>query len=283
MAEASAPASSANLGAGFDTLALALDTRCRVRAEPAGDWSIEHRGPHAPEPGARDAVLAAAQLAVGLDRPLHLSVENLIPVARGLGSSAAASAAGALAAWRAGGIEWDRKQLFRFVAELEGHPDNAAAAVFGGLQAATTGGQAHMLSLHSGLLPVVAVPAAELLTSEARSVLSDTLTRPGVVRSLRRIVALIEGLRNGDPELLAAAAGDEIHEEPRSHMSPITGRLVAASRSAGALYACWSGAGPSVLALTDAARRPSVVAALELVVGAGGVVMSPAIDHRGAE
>ncbi|MGH8958731.1 MAG: homoserine kinase, partial [Acidimicrobiia bacterium] len=104
MAFASAPASSANLGPGFDVLALALELRCKVEAESADIWSVRHVGPEYPA-GNFDSVMQAARRAVGEDRPLALVVDNLIPIGRGLGSSAAAAAAGAAAAWRAIGVE----------------------------------------------------------------------------------------------------------------------------------------------------------------------------------
>ena len=202
MAEASAPASSANLGPGFDTLALALELRCRVAAEPAAAWQVEHKGRHAPGPTSQDAALVAAQHAVGIDRPLRLEVRSEIPVARGLGSSAAVRAAAALASWRATGVDPGPERVFDLVAELEGHADNAAATVFGGLQAVTVGGRAHPLGLHPDLVPLVAVPDSVLLTSDARAALPPSFTRTAAVGSLQRIVALVEGLRNADAALL---------------------------------------------------------------------------------
>jgi homoserine kinase len=282
MPEASAPASSANLGPGFDTLALALDLRCVVRAEPADQWKVEHLGPYRPAPGTPDAVQRAAQEAVGLGHPLHLTVTSEIPVGRGLGSSAAAAAAGALAAWKAAGLTRAKNDLFEMVAGLEGHADNAAAVVYGGLRAVTTDGGTHVLTLHPDLQPVVAVPDTPLNTSDARASLADDLPRDVVVRSLQRLAALIEGLRTADPDLLAAAAGDEIHELPRSALSPLASELISASRSGGALYACWSGAGSSVLALTTDSHRSSVVDALTELLGGRGAVITPAVDHRGA-
>ena len=132
MAEASAPASSANLGPGFDTLALALDLRCRVSAQPANDWSITHHGPERYEGlHGEDAILYAAHRMS--DRPLALEVWNHVPLCRGLGSSAAALAAGAMAAGRAAGADPTQDDVFALVSEVEGHPDNAAAAAYGGL------------------------------------------------------------------------------------------------------------------------------------------------------
>ena len=90
MAEASAPASSANLGPGFDCLALALERRCVVRAEPSSEWSVSHDGNHRIDPESEDSVMVAARLAAGADRPLALTVTNAIPIGKGLGSSSAA-------------------------------------------------------------------------------------------------------------------------------------------------------------------------------------------------
>ena len=281
MAEASAPASSANLGAGFDTLALALELRCRVMAEPSADWGVDHVGEHRPRSSSPDAVLVAAQRAIGKDRPMHLTVNSDIPVARGLGSSAAASAAGALAAWRATGIEPNHRQLFDLVVSLEGHADNAAATVFGGLHAVTVAGDAHPLALYPDLVPVLAVPDAMLLTNDARAVLPDSISRQVVVRSLQRAVALVEGLRTGDPALLAAAFGDEIHEEPRNDLNPVAVTLIEAVRAAGAFFACWSGAGPSVLAVAPVAQRPEVARTMASVLDARGMVLTPEIAAEG--
>src|SRR3990170_4318272 len=275
MAEASAPASAANLGPGFDTLALALELRCRVTAEPATDWQVDHLGRHHPESASQDAVLAAAQLAVGVERPMRLAVSSEIPVARGMGSSAAAYAAGALAAWRATGVEPDSQRVFELVADLEGHADNAAAAVFGGLQAVTIAGGVQRMALHPDLVPVVAVPEAVLLTGDARAALPHSYSRPAVVRSLQRAVALVEGLRTADAALLASALGDEIHEGPRTRLNPVAAELIETALTAGALFACWSGAGPSVLAIALSARRPDIVVSLESALNGRGLVLTP--------
>lgn len=283
MADASAPASSANLGAGFDTLALALEIRCRVVAEPSDNWQVEHVGRHSPGSAAQDAVLVAAQLAVGIERPMEMTVRSEIPVARGLGSSAAAFAAGALAAWRATGVEPDRDQVFRLVAGLEGHADNAAAAVFGGLQAVTTAGDVHRLALHADLVPVVAVPESVLLTSDARAALPSSVTRQVAVASLQRVVALVQGFRTGDPNLLGAAAGDELHEGPRSGLNPVAADLTDAALATGASFACWSGSGPSVLAMTSKAQRPGVVRSLVSVLDGRGMVLMPEVAESGIE
>jgi len=279
MVEGSAPASSANLGAGFDTLALALDLRCSVTAEPSGSWQVDHIGEHRPSAGGRDIVLEAARRAVGPDRPLHLTVRSEIPIARGLGSSAAAAAAGALAAGRTTGEEPAVGRVFEIVGELEGHPDNAAAATYGGLQAVAVDGRAYRLELHPDLRPVVAVPHAVLSTGDARAALPDAFSRAVAVRTLQRAISLVEGLRTADRALLERAGGDEIHEAPRLKLNPTASRLIDAARQAGAPYACWSGAGPSVLALVDRDRVENVVDAMAGILE--GTVLTPDIAHVG--
>jgi homoserine kinase len=214
---------------------------------------------------------------------MRLAVSSEIPVARGMGSSAAAYAAGALAAWRATGVEPDSQRVFELVADLEGHADNAAAAVFGGLQAVTIAGGVQRMALHPDLVPVVAVPEAVLLTGDARAALPHSYSRPAVVRSLQRAVALVEGLRTADAALLASALGDEIHEAPRTRLNPVAAELIEAALTAGALFACWSGAGPSVLAIALSARRPDIVVSLESALNGRGLVLTPDLADSGIE
>lgn len=277
---ASAPASSANLGPGFDSLALALDLRCEVRAEPADSWSIRHSGP---EPFAgrpeNDAVLTAAKKSSA--RPLRIEVVNRIPICRGLGSSAAAYAAGAMAALRAGGRRPGPDELFRFVRELEGHPDNAAAAVYGGLAAVAEGSVFHP-PLSPDLVPVLAVPGFETRTGDSRKVIPAAVTVEAAVRTIGRVAALLEGLRSGSAGALGLAGGDEIHETPRTLHDPRVGGLIEAALKAGALHACLSGAGPSVLCLVRRSGVRTAKAALEAAVDPQGRVITPAPDLAGA-
>jgi len=263
MAEASAPASSANLGPGFDVLALALDLRCRVAADLAGEWSIDHGEGQQPDADSDDAVMAAARAAVGDDRPLSLKVDNEIPIGRGMGSSAAALVAGAAAALAAVVERVEPDHVFALASDIEGHPDNAAAAVYGGLVLVPAEGRPFRLPIHPGLRPVVAVPDELFLTAEARRAVPAEVPIGVTVRTVARASALVAGFLTGDPALFAAAHGDELHELPRAARRPDTKRLVDIARNAGALHAAWSGSGPSVVALVDAVREDQVVAALD--------------------
>ena len=282
MARASAPASSANLGPAFDAMAVAIDLRCVVEAQPAAVWSVEHVGPEAPGPGADDAVLIAAQYAVGKDRPLALSVDNPIPLGRGLGSSSAAFAAGVLAAWRAVDETHSVERLFEVVAHLEGHPDNAAAAVYGGLVLVTGTGAVVRLPWHPNLRLAVAVPDRPFATKEARGVLPSAYPADVVVRSISRTAALVAGLMSSDAALLRAAGGDELHESPRSALRPELSGLVDVALGAGALHACWSGAGPSVLAIGPVEGIGAVAEAMRLRLADEGHVIEPLVATTGA-
>lgn len=277
-ASASAPATSANLGPAYDCLALALELRCTVRAGPADRWSVHHHGAHNPSGGDHDAVVEAARRVVGERRPLALEVDSDIPIGKGLGSSAAASVAGAAAAMRAVGEEAHPDRVFRIASELEGHADNVAAAVYGGLVLVPAEGLPLRLPIHPVLQAVVAVPDGQLPTSEARRLVDVVHPQDRVLRSLARVAALSAGLITGDPGLLAAAHGDEIHEKPRESVSPEVTMLIEKARRAGALHAARSGAGPSVIALCTAETRSRVAAAF---IEAGAAAISPHLATTG--
>ncbi len=268
-ATVSAPASSGNIGPGFDILALALDLRCTVTATPSSEWSVTHANGFRPVDGQEDLTVTAAQ-AMSAD-PLALAVSTEIPLGKGLGSSSAAAAAGAAAALKAttGSIDADR--VFEYVAENEGHPDNAAAAVFGGLVGVTPDGVPVQLPLALRWRIVVAIPDYQLPTAEARSVLGDSIPRATVVSSLARFMALLEGLRTGDEAILSAAVGDQLHEAPRAGLNPRAGEMIEAARRAGAAHAAWSGAGPSVISFADTANVSKVADALRSTMGVGEV------------
>lgn len=274
---ASAPASSGNLGPGFDTLALALSLRCSATAEIAETMTITEMG-STKRLGDDDMISMAVRLAVG--RPMHITLSNEVPRARGLGSSSAVAASVAGASLKALGDDEGKSKVFAIVNELEGHADNAAAAVFGGFVAATPDG-IQRLELHPSLLVVAGIPDAVLKTSEARAALPETVGMDVAGRSLARLAFLISGLAEGNAETLSHASGDELHESPRAHLSPATGDLMAAARKAGAVHTCWSGAGPSALAFTTTATRGRVIGAMSDVLGPRGQVLALDVDTDG--
>jgi homoserine kinase len=140
----------------------------------------------------------------------------------------------------------------------------------------------HHLEVHPSLRVLVAVPDAVLLTADARRATADPVPSAVAARTAARAVFLVEGLRTADPELLAEAAGDELHELRRAPLSPLTANLVAAAREAGALHAAWSGAGPSALALSAAEDITSIRSAWEEILSSdGGEVLEPHIAATG--
>lgn len=274
---ASAPATAANLGPGFDCIALALAPRTTVTAVVADRWHVDHKGEYEPPPAEADAVLTAARHAVG-DRPLSLSVKTEVPMGKGIGSSAAAYVAGIAAALRAVGEDAVPDRVFRHAAELEGHEDQVGAAVYGGLVVVPAEGLPIRLPLHPTLRPVVAVPDTRLPTRKARAVLPDSYPSETVIRSLGRMSTLTAGLITGDATLLASSHGDEIHEAPRADLSPEVGHMMEVARRAGALHAARSGAGPSVIAIASAETADRVARALE---EDGASVINAPIDTIG--
>ncbi len=275
---ASAPASSGNLGPGFDVIALALEVRCTCEAAPGDRWVVEEQG-RAYEPSSDDLVVRAVNAVVG-DRPMRLRIDNRIPRSRGLGSSSAVATAAAAAAARAVGLEPHDRLLFDVVTDLEGHPDNAAAAVYGGLVAACDSVVVPM-ALAPGLRVIVGIPAHKLSTRRARAALPAAVLHETAARSVARVAMLIEGLRTGDPEALAVAGGDELHELPRRDLSPITAELIEAARSAGALHAAWSGAGPSVIAFVTDDTAEDVERAMGKVLDGSGDVTAVDVAVKG--
>lgn len=280
-AEASAPASSANLGPGFDCLALALEIRCTVRARPGDRWEVRHVGRYQPPPGSADAVLAGARLAVGEEHPLRLEVDNHVPIGSGLGSSAAAYTAGAAAAFRSMGRPVESDRIFGLVSTLEGHPDNAAAAAFGGLVLVDADGRIRKLALSDAYGLLVLVPTFRLFTPESRSVVPGQLERAVVVNSLSRMAALVAGLISGEAEMLQSALGDELHEASRTRLKPLVGEMIAEALRAGAMYAAWSGSGPSVLVITKSSETTRVAEALSSSLGGEVEIVRPRVASQG--
>ncbi len=270
MTRVSAPASAANLGPGFDVLALALELRLTVDAEPAAAWEIV---------GEQDAATGGILESLGVP-PMRVAISSDVPVGRGLGSSAALRTAVVAAALADGG-DVDRDEVFARVAAAEGHPDNAAAAVHGGLVAVGPGGFALRLAVHPSLLVVVGVPAYPISTERAREVLPADVSRADAVGTASRLAFLVEGLRTADPATLQAASGDDVHERVRAGLSPFTGELIRAGLAAGALHAAWSGAGPAAIAFATEATVDAVAGAMADVLQGDGEVTEPEIDRLG--
>jgi homoserine kinase len=262
---ARAPASTANLGPGFDALAVALDLYIEVEVEPAARLTVRSEGEGAGI--SDDAGHMAARVAIdvaGHDR-LAITVRSQVPVARGLGSSAALAAAAAAAA--------GSKDPLAVASWVDGHPENAAASVVGGLVVATTvrgAVRALSLPLDPSLVFVVIVPDRTLATSKARQVLPATVSREDASFNLGRMGLLLAGL--ADHRLLTReATEDRLHQDYRSPLFPEAPMLLAALVDGGALASCWSGAGPSLLGICADALGPSIRRAAEVALARAGI------------
>jgi homoserine kinase len=259
------PASSANLGPGFDVIALALDLYVEVEVEPAARLSVRATGEGSDL--AADATHLAASVAIdvaGHDR-LSITVRSDIPVARGFGSSAALAVAAAAAA--------GSRDPLGVAARIDGHPENAAASVVGGLVAATTvkgAVRAVRMPLDIGLVFVALVPDRPLATSRARQALPLQVSRADATFNLGRLSLLLAGLADRSL-LIREATEDRLHQDYRSPMFPEAPQLLSRLVDAGALAACWSGAGPSLLGICDGADGERVRAQAEALMKEMGV------------
>ena len=274
------PGSTSNLGAGFDCVGVAVDRWLSVSATTRTGKSItvERRGtltaldvPPDADVLVRGFVAACAKAGRSVPSGLALVADSEIPVARGLGSSAAATVAGAAAATALLGLELDRDDLTALCAELEGHPDNVAPAVHGGANLVLPpvppdgGPIVASLVIHESLALVFAVPDFTVETKRARAVLPATLPHAQAVQAAAKGAALVQGLAHADGRLLAAALDDVLHVPFRVPLVPGYAEVTAAARTAGAYGATLSGSGPTVVAVTPAARAGSVG---EAMVGA---------------
>ncbi len=257
--------SSANLGPGFDALALALELYVEVEVEPAPRLVVRAEGEGAGL--ATDASNLAVQVAMGVAGHDHLSVtvRSSIPVGRGRGSSAAGAAAAAAAAGAADPLA--------VAVQSDGHPENAAASVLGGLVSATMVAGTPVavpLPLDQGLVFVVLVPDRPLPTSRARQALASQVSLADAAFNLGRMGLLMGGL--ADRRLLVReATEDRLHQAARSPLFPEASQLMTGLERAGARAACWSGAGPSVMGICDADAGPAVRDAGQDLLGRAGV------------
>lgn len=254
------PASSANLGPGFDVLALALDLQLEVTAREATRTTLQWEGEGASEvPLTRRNLLvrAAQEPFNGWSRPLEgleLVVHNRVPIGRGLGSSAAAIVAGIILGGKLRGLRMSRQRVLELAIPLEGHGDNLAAALYGGFCIAAIedgGARVHRLDWPPRWRAVVLVPAALSPTHEARRLVPRHPSRQDAVFNLSRVAEWVLATLQRDRSLLVSAMDDRLHQPGRARAYPYLDDMIAAAEQAGALGAALSGAGGSVIAIAD--------------------------------
>jgi homoserine kinase len=261
------PATSANLGPGFDSLGLSLalydDVVVRVTDEPGLTIDVAGMGAASVPRNARNLVAktmrATFRALGGAPVGLEMVCANRIPHGRGLGSSAAAIVAGVVAARGLvvnGAERMDDDATLEFAASIEGHPDNVAACLRGGLTIAWTderGAQAASAPVSPEIAPVAFVPGSSSSTKAARKLLPDAIPHGDAARNAGRAALLVEAMRSR-PDLLMAATEDALHQPFRAESMPRSAALMVELREAG-IPAVISGAGPTVLALTTKDSR----------------------------
>ncbi len=276
------PASSSNLGSGFDCVGIAIDRWLAASVTVAGDgFSIQRRGKLSAVRVRADQDLftrgfRAACAAAGTVLPAGVTIDATsdIPVGCGLGSSAAAIVAGALLADTALGLGLSRAQILQIGTTIEGHPDNVAPAVYGGAVLSVhthTGLVASPLAVAAGIELLIAVPPFPNDTKAARAALPQTLSHTAAVVAAGRAAALVQGLATGDGALLTAALDDVLHVPFRRGRIPGYDAVVLAAQGAGAFGATLSGAGSAILAIAPRERSAPVGAAMITAWRAAGV------------
>lgn len=275
------PASSANLGPGFDVLAVALDRWLELEVRPATSFSFE-TDLAVPKDPSNIAVEAFGQIG----DPGHAAfvMRSEIPLSGGLGSSAAARVAGAFAALVMSGEEprEARHTALSIAAELEGHADNASAAVLGGVSVELPDG-ALTLAVPQRLGFVIVAPHEAVPTSAARAALPATVPMADAAFNVGQAMALAAGLASRDLELLARGLGDRLHQPYRAHLYPRSTDLIRDAKHYGALEGTISGAGPTVLLWCERDAVPSVVEAVKQDTRGWADVFAVDPSERGAD
>jgi homoserine kinase len=264
------PATSANLGPGFDTLALTLDLYLEIKAREADVFSIRASGRNLEICGSleRNLLLDVYRKTLTANgrgaKPMALEVRNEIPVGMGCGSSAAVRLAGIALASHFGELGWTRDAILAEATRLEGHPDNAAACWMGGFVAGCWDGQvvrAVSFAPPPEWCGLVVLPEKPLATVASRAVLPESYSRADVVANLQRVALLTASFASKRADLIAEAMRDRMHQPYRSDVCPLLPQLTPLAGANGVLGVALSGAGPAVLVLIDSEKTASGVEA----------------------
>ncbi|NEO86289.1 MAG: homoserine kinase [Spirulina sp. SIO3F2] len=267
------PATTANLGSGFDCIGAAFTLYNQFEFAPAERLSITVAGSGQAEISTNPDNLvyrAFAQLYTALERllpPIDLRISMGIPLARGLGSSATAIVGGLLGANVLAGNPLSQAEVMQLAIEMEGHPDNVVPALQGGCYLAATaaseGWQIAPVPWHPEIIPVVAIPDFQLATEKARAVLPETLSRADAIFNVAHFGLLLRALATGKGDWLRDALNDRLHQPYRQTLIPGYEAVQAGAIAAGAYGVVISGAGPTLLALTAVDKANAVAAAMK--------------------
>jgi homoserine kinase len=270
------PASSANLGPGFDVLAAALQLHLEVEVEETGSFEVATE---------LDIARDRRNLCVRAFEALHpaddfrFTIRSEIPLSGGLGSSAAAIVAGAMAADHLFELDAD---LLAVATEVEGHPDNVAAALLGGFVVCADGG-ATRFEVPAGLEAIVVVPDAPVRTKEARAALPAEVPIADAIFNVAHASMLVLGLARGEWDLVSRGLQDRLHQPRRASLYPRSLEIAERARELGALGATISGAGPTVLVWSHYEQTGGVAQALKRETEGWAAVMRVPFEPQGAE
>ncbi|MBQ6490830.1 MAG: homoserine kinase [Atopobiaceae bacterium] len=262
----SVPATSANLGVGFDVLGLALDLTAGFSFEPSDELLVTGVDDRLAGPDNlvwTSYLTACNELGVP-SLALHIHEECPIPSSGGLGSSSTCVVAGIVAAQALSGLELDRQFTLNLATSIEGHPDNVAPAVMGGLVSSYVGGGVTTTTrwpVAPSLRFVCMAPPYRVLTADARKALPSMVPMGSVSWQVGRCLAMVSAMASGDPEAIGACCHDRIHEPYRAPLIPDFDRLQAAALGAGAATCLISGSGATMLAICDGDENAAQVAA----------------------
>jgi homoserine kinase len=298
------PATSANLGPGFDSLGLALDLWNETVMTLAIEYSVQVTGEGRERLSAGEnnmIIRSAQQLAGRVGKhlpPFHVDCINRIPLSSGLGSSAAAKLTGLLGANALLGKPLSKDEVLELATQLEGHPDNVAAALLGGLVVSTVDqGRVLAHKVHVGGNPAprgllespfhvtVVLPDFHIPTRLARAALPEQIPMKDAVHNISRAMLVVEAFRSADPNLLGKAMSDTLHQPHRLRLIPGAQAAMDAAREAGASAVALSGAGPSLIAFSadrDQAVGEAMVRAFEQA-GLQARIFQPRMSNHGAE
>jgi homoserine kinase len=254
------PATSANLGPGFDALGLAMAFYLTIDARPAESFEIAATGRNADLCGdTRNSLILATYTSVLTANgqavvPLHLDLKNEIPLGMGCGSSAAALLAGVLLADHFGNLSWSKQQILEEASRREGHPDNVAACFLGGMTASSDS-KNHVVTATCGenlnWNLFVTLPSVSLATEKARALLPATYTRADAVANVQNTALLVAAFALDRGDLLRTAMQDRIHQPYRMEACPLLSKLLPLVETPGVFGVALSGAGPSVLVIAE--------------------------------
>jgi homoserine kinase len=258
------PASSANLGPGYDVMAAAISLQLEVEVSETGEFSVDTGGLDVPAD--RDNLVVSAFETLHPADGLSFRIESEIPLARGLGSSAAAIVAGLAAADHLYELALEPAEMLERAAAIEGHPDNVAAAIYGGFVICGEEGGAPVATRFDppeGLEAVAVIPGQEVSTEAARAAMPDQVPLDDAIANVGAAALLVLGLQQADLNLVSRGLRDRLHQSRRRELYPRSMELLEAATELGALGATISGAGPTVLVWTTWEVTGKVVERLE--------------------